>query len=192
MNIDQFSEKFKLIKEEGWTPALRGGTTGVGYTFETLIGKKEDNQSLPDIEGYEIKTKLINNTEWVRLFTHDNKCWNHKKDYIVNTFGKPDKDGKMGIFGNVRIGTLDGYGLFTVITKDSVILMHINGSKLGEWNFENLIKKFEIKFPSLILVLADRKIEDDVIFYKYNTATVLDGGSKESFRNMFLNGKIYI
>lgn len=47
--------KFESIKNKGWIKSLRRGSTGVGYTFESLLGKDEDSYSLPDFNGIEIK-----------------------------------------------------------------------------------------------------------------------------------------
>ena len=33
-------EKFYTIKAKGWIPSMRKGTTGIGYTFESLLGKE--------------------------------------------------------------------------------------------------------------------------------------------------------
>ena len=49
-------KKFLTIKKQGWIKSMREGATGVGYTFETLLGKQEDYFPIPDYEGIEIKT----------------------------------------------------------------------------------------------------------------------------------------
>ena len=36
---------------------MRDGPGGVGYTFENLLGKAEENFPIPDFKGIEIKTK---------------------------------------------------------------------------------------------------------------------------------------
>ena len=35
----------------GLIAPLRRGSTGIGYTFETLLSKKEDSESNPDFLG---------------------------------------------------------------------------------------------------------------------------------------------
>lgn len=62
------SEKFKEIKKEGYIESTRKGFTGVGKTFEDLIGKKEDRSDSPDFNGIEIKTKLGYKKSFVTLF----------------------------------------------------------------------------------------------------------------------------
>lgn len=56
-NIEELKKYFTTIKNNNQN-SLREGNIGIGYTFETLIDKKEDNLPLPDFNGIEIKTKL--------------------------------------------------------------------------------------------------------------------------------------
>ena len=56
MKNNTFEEIFKQIKEKGWIQSKRKGPTGIGYTFEELLGKQEDNMPIADFQGIEIKT----------------------------------------------------------------------------------------------------------------------------------------
>ncbi|MDR3256992.1 MAG: MvaI/BcnI family restriction endonuclease [Endomicrobium sp.] len=51
MNISEFQNKFKEIKDIGFVRSKRSGATGIGYTLETLLGISENNNAKPDIEG---------------------------------------------------------------------------------------------------------------------------------------------
>ena len=44
----EFKKVFNEVKKKGWVKSLRKGDTGVGYTFETLIGKEEENFPIAD------------------------------------------------------------------------------------------------------------------------------------------------
>jgi hypothetical protein len=50
-------DKFDGIRNRGWIPTLRLGDTGIGYTFETLLGIRENNDQIADFKGIEIKCK---------------------------------------------------------------------------------------------------------------------------------------
>ena len=64
-NIILLNKKFDTIKNE-WKKSMRLGTSGIGYTFEQLIGKGEDNFPIADYNGIEIKTihNYIKNTSF--------------------------------------------------------------------------------------------------------------------------------
>lgn len=42
-DILQLKNKFIEISNMGWIKSMRGGSTGIGYTFEYYLGKSEDN-----------------------------------------------------------------------------------------------------------------------------------------------------
>jgi hypothetical protein len=46
-----------------WHNALRTGDTGIGYTFETLLGIKENNDQAADFRGIELKCKRLKNSD---------------------------------------------------------------------------------------------------------------------------------
>ena len=49
-------DKFDVIKG-GWFESMRSGSTGIGFTFETLMGIEENNDPNADFRGIEIKCK---------------------------------------------------------------------------------------------------------------------------------------
>ena len=70
MNLKELEGKLKLIKDQGYVKSQRGGPTGIGYTFETLLGIKENNLPIPDIGGrVEIKTIRKDSQSLITLFT---------------------------------------------------------------------------------------------------------------------------
>lgn len=58
-DLSEFLEHFDRISSMGWINSLRAGDTGIGYTFETLVGIKENNDRDADFKGIEIKCKQV-------------------------------------------------------------------------------------------------------------------------------------
>ena len=48
---------FDEVSSRGFVVSLRTGDTGIGYTFETLVGVEENNDKTADFKGIEIKCK---------------------------------------------------------------------------------------------------------------------------------------
>ena len=69
--INLLKNKFYTIKNLGWVKSLRKGSTGIGYTFESLLGKKEDTLTLPDFNGIEIKSHRKNSKSYITLFNYN-------------------------------------------------------------------------------------------------------------------------
>ena len=42
-NIKNLYQKFESIQKMGWVKSYRKGDTGIGKTFEELLGKTEEN-----------------------------------------------------------------------------------------------------------------------------------------------------
>ena len=68
-DIQVLKKKFKRIKAMGLIESLREGTTGVGYTFETLLNKREDQKCKPDFGCVELKCKFAYSKSSLTLFS---------------------------------------------------------------------------------------------------------------------------
>ncbi len=58
--ISDLLARFDDISGQGWIDSLRTGDTGIGYTFESLLGIEENNDRRADFRGIEIKCKQVN------------------------------------------------------------------------------------------------------------------------------------
>ena len=68
-HLEELIEVVENIIEAGWHPSSRKGSTGIGKTFEDLLGKEEDNHDLPDFHDIEIKTRDKASNSMITLFT---------------------------------------------------------------------------------------------------------------------------
>lgn len=85
-------KEFNRIKNLGYIKSTRKGLTGIGKTFEDLIGKKEDTLDLPDYHGIEIKTKRGYSNCYTTLFNLTPKGKNEFEiKHLCETYGYPDK-----------------------------------------------------------------------------------------------------
>lgn len=67
--IRLFQKQFRKIKDMEYVKSVRKGNTGIGATFEYLLGKEEENFSIPDYCGIEIKTRRSYSKAYVTLFS---------------------------------------------------------------------------------------------------------------------------
>lgn len=68
-NMDKFIQKFNEVRNMGFVNSNRSNNTGVGKTFEDLMGVVENNRTDPDLFGFEIKTQRSLSGSHVTLFT---------------------------------------------------------------------------------------------------------------------------
>lgn len=67
--IRLLQKNFKRIKDMEYVKSVRKGNTGIGATFEYLLGKEEENFSIPDYYGIEIKTRRSYSKAYITLFS---------------------------------------------------------------------------------------------------------------------------
>lgn len=177
-NFLTLRKKFNEIKEMGYITPLRKGTTGIGYTFETLLGKKEDYEVLPDFKGIEIKTKFGYSKSKITLFNCipmrnensainyiiDNYSWNPKdKDYKVfsNEVNSDTYHKKYSYNFELKINYLNKRVVMNAY-KDNVLI-----EEVCYWDFQTLEKKLKTKLNYLAIVIGYPYKKNNNLYYKY-------------------------
>ena len=87
-SIDNLKKKFIKIRDMKYVKSINNNSSGIGLTFEKLLGKEIDNFPLPDYHNIELKTKLAYSTRPITLFrlTPDGKNFFELKR-IINEYG---------------------------------------------------------------------------------------------------------
>jgi hypothetical protein len=112
MTLEEFEQRFALLKaRDEWIKSLRRGPTGIGHTFEQVIGLGENNLATPDLVEVEIKTHRVNSTSIITLFTFNKKAWRINPIEAVRKYGVPDDQGRLGVYYTLT-PTPNSKGLF--------------------------------------------------------------------------------
>ena len=180
-NIKLLYKKFVKIKEMGWIKTKRNGTAGVGYTFETLINKPEENFPLPDFEGIEIKTCRKYTRRNIHLFSVvPDGDFLFPTNRILYYLGYPDK-----IIKDIKIFNMDfnalkykNIGLF----KEGKIIVNYENKKIDfvarkidgrpfkidtSWSFKLLNDRLNLKLKYLARIIADVKTINGIEYFHY-------------------------
>ncbi len=180
-DLNQLIKEFKKIRERGWIKSLRKGTSGAGYTFETLINKHEDNLDIPDYGMIEIKTKQKFDNCNIKLFciTPDGDI-SSPIQYIKEKFGYPDEDLREYLIFNgevkskefLPIGQNYLYKLEVDYINEKLRLIVIDYSynlvsKDISWSFKLLKEKLEKKLQYLAVIKVRNRVIHGETHYKY-------------------------
>jgi hypothetical protein len=180
-DIVSLNEKFKNIKNKGWVKSLRKGTTGIGYTFETLLGKEEESFPIPDYGSIEIKTRYRNAKFPITLFnaTPDGDYLFPMKR-LYDRFAFPQSSNRRfrvfyaGMVATKYTRAGRNYQFKLIVDRDKEIIKVIAYSKATgiidpnvSWSFNFLKEKIERKLKYLALVKADAQNSFDLQYYKY-------------------------
>ena len=205
-NIESLYTKFKEIKKLNWIKTKRIGNGGIGYTFETMLGKREENFPIPDYNNIEIKTSRTNSWGKIHLFhaTPDGDFLFPIKD-ILNTLGYPDKDFPQYKVFNYSVNAKDftsiGYNkkikLYVDRSKEKIYLIAQNKNSKNldlhiSWSFEMLKKRLDLKLKYLAIIKAESLKQYKTEYFRYFKIKFYKFKSFETFIKLIEKGKINI
>lgn len=195
MNLKELVEKLQAIRGMGYVKALRKGNTGIGYTFESLIGLDETNIPIPDIGGrVEIKTTRKDSSSLVTLFTFNRGVWIRKQKEIIEQFGYEDEKGRKALKSTIFFNKPNSLGLFIEIdeSKNVIRLLSPNNELLAEWDVYVVVGVFSSKLSRLLFVLADRRTVKGQEEFHFNEAYLLTEPNPRNFLKAFKNSLVGI
>ena len=174
------NKKFIQIKSLGWVASLRDGPTGVGYTFESLLNKRENNLRKPDFKNIEIKTIKYFSKRKIHLFnaTPEPLLFN-SINTIVKRYGYPDKNYPNYKVFNISINAIDekqvgNYCMRTLVDRKArkiyLFVRNIYDKSIDMdfyWSFDYLDIVLKEKLSNLAIVWSCYKKEynHDMFFY---------------------------
>lgn len=204
--IIMLKEQFERIKNLQWIESIRSGSTGIGCTFEQLLGCSENNLEIPDYEGIEIKTKRTYSKSYTTLFncTPIGKHY-HEIERIKDTYGYPDNNFRRykvinnSIFTTKRtwIGTKYQFMLKVDRNKKKIFLciFNVEGNLIEKdiyWDFDDLKEKLYRKCEYIAYINTLRKFINTKEYFKYYNLNIYKLNDFETFLILLDNGVIRI
>ncbi len=203
-NIETFINNFKKIKKQGFNKALRSGYTGIGYTYESLLGKKEDKSFNPDIDGIEIKTKLGYSKSNITLFTlvpQSKKSIKYIYDKYAyeRYYNHGEKSFRHDIYANHNILIHDTYILRLKVDREErkirLIILNSSYQEIDNdifWDFNSLKERLEIKLNTLAIIKGFPYKKNGEKTYKYTNLSIYKLKSFDIFLKLIEENKIYV
>jgi hypothetical protein len=190
-------ELFKTHKDYA-IQSNRNGPTGIGKTFEDLLGKEEDNLSLPDFQGLiELKARDMESSSMIGLFTKSPdylpasaaSFLDHKvNSYLLRNYGyigdKGEKRLCTTLSAKETVYPKGGDFGFALEIDDANRFIHIvvvdraTGKEMFKdagWTYEMLLDTTKKKLQSLALISAQKKVIDGKTHYIYRHLDMIDG-----------------
>lgn len=149
--LEGFKKDFSKIKDKGWVKSHRHHDTGIGKTFEDLIGIVENNNYLADYQDIlELKASRSLSGSMVTLFT---KSPNPRgiNSVMREKFGNPDPKAD---------------DLKTLHTTFSALDFN---NFVGKYGFKLEVKRDEKRIYILVKDLITGEIDDTEIYYDFNS-----------------------
>lgn len=196
LKIDIVKELTRLFKK-GFIKSLRRDNTGIGYTLETELGIKENNEGEPDFIykelPVELKSQRANASSRVTLMTKTPNWDPLKAKEIIERFGYKDEDGRPALKITLKTNEYEPNG-FKLEEDKKTNRLNITQKDYG------IVAYFDIKemmscikkklYENLLLVLAERKIIKGEEYFRYTKAILSTNLNEESFEKLLDEGLI--
>ncbi|MEY2168551.1 MULTISPECIES: MvaI/BcnI family restriction endonuclease [unclassified Rhodanobacter] len=170
-NLEELLGHFDRINAMGPVNSLRSGDTGIGYTFETLIGIEENNDKRADFKGIEIKCKLKRNSGSsgkVNLFQQA-PTWMEKMDARarLRLIGQERPDGLFACYSQVTPHP-NNLGLrLKVNPSPGNLFLCKDDLGIGYWTRDTLAERLAEKHSRAIFVKAKPSCTANTVRYHY-------------------------
>jgi hypothetical protein len=159
--LKQFLGKFDGVIRSGFTPTLRSGSTGIGYTLETLLDIKENNSPRGDFLGIELKSHRgddfsRSSSKKMNLFLKE-PVWldglSHKER--IPKYGYVDDNGRTALYSTVT-SKENSHGL-KMTPEEKRIRLQFRGKDVAEWKHEILAGRLKENLTETIFVGAETR-----------------------------------
>ena len=204
--IEEFKRKFYKIRDMGYVKSINNYSSGIGLTFENLIGKKVDNYPIPDFQGkLEIKTKLAYSKIPIHLFklTPDGQNFYESKS-LLEKYGYYKKNKTFKSFnGSVFANELNKIGFNYYFSLDidykeekvKLLVYNLEGTLVDSstyWSFEKLENALTRKLKYLVLIQAWSTQREKIYYYKYYRYDLYKLSNFYTFLNLLDRGIISV
>ena len=158
--LQKFLRSFDQISSLGWVPTQRSGSTGIGYTLETLLQIPENNSPVGDFLGMELKAHRSDQSssagsKRMNLFLKE-PTWtdglSHRER--IPKYGYVDDNGRVALYSTVT-GTENSHGLqLAVKATDQRVEILYRGKPVAFWTFDVLQSRLTEKLTETAFVGA--------------------------------------
>lgn len=184
--LEELLSKFDAIRGV-WHEAQRAGDTGIGYTFESLFGIKENNDKTADFRGIELKCKRLKDAGTgasgkVNLFQQSPE-WASKSSALerLKAIGQLNEEGRWACYSQVTM-TPNNLNLYLLDKSTSRQLdLQKDANLIGFWSHLTLEKRLLEKHSRAAFVLARIKTTKSGSKFSYEELIYCEQPSIERF-----------
>jgi len=191
--------KFDEIKSKGFISTLRPGPTGVGYTFETMMGIKENNDSRADFRGIEIKTfrsadLKMTRAEKTNLFLKEPR-WADKLPNMaerIKKYGYIDDTGRYALYSTVKKDENSHHLKLSVVTSAGKIDIERYTIPIAFYNYTDIQKRLAEKHNETAFIAANSRGSGASEEFHYRMLTYCTSPNISSFVSLLASGSILL
>lgn len=200
-NRERIIDLFHAVKQKGFVTSHRRNNTGIGKTFEDLIGVEENNIDAPDLLGYEIKSHREKAESYVTLFTKAPSFPLHANQQLLEQFGET-KNGRKRLHTSMFATSGNTYrGMYSFLLENNKEQQRIQivvrdlqtGAEIDRsagYTYKDIEDCLARKLNNLFYVEAETEKQGDEERFYFHSAEIYEEPSMERFLEMVDNGLI--
>lgn len=193
--LAELLQRFDDVKGRGWIESLRRGDTGIGYTFETLLGIRENNLQIADFKGIEIKCKQKKSSGQgkINLFQQA-PTWTFGRSMRerLTELGIPGPEGLYRLHSQVTVQPNNlGLRLFLNSAKNNIKLEK-HSTEVGYWLYSRLEQRLMEKHSRAAFVKASIQTAPDATQFRYEELVYCEGPKFDRFLNLVRDRKVVV
>lgn len=202
--IRQFSQGFQEVKEMGFVKSHRKNNTGIGKTFEDLMGVPENNiQDVDFMDLIEIKTKRLESESMLTIFTLAPTYPEKSNSHLRDTYGMIEEGDKfkrlhttMTALNYNNFGKNLGFKLECDDNEEKIyirILDKTTNTVVDDeiyYTYEKLRDVITKKCANVAYVVAESRTTEEGEEFHFTSANLLTGFTFEKFLEAVKNGII--
>lgn len=157
--LRKFLKTFEQITARGFVPTERSGSTGIGYTLESLLDIRENNDPGGDFFGLELKAHrygaATSGSKRMNLFLKE-PTWTDGLSHRdrIPKYGYVDDNGRVALYSTVT-SQENSHGLRVTIDEEGRKLeLNYRGKPVAYWTFEILQSRLAEKLSETAFVGA--------------------------------------
>ena len=161
--LDGFLEQFDWLSSRGFVSTQRSGSTGVGYTLESLLEIPENNNPAGDFLGMELKAHrrtraAASGSKRMNLFLKE-PTWtdglSHRER--IPEYGYVDDNGRVALYSTVT-SQQNSHGLrLTINDEGRKLELNYQGKSVAFWTFDILQGRLKEKLSETAFVGAEAR-----------------------------------
>ncbi len=185
--IDDLLIEFDKVNASGFIKTMRSGSTGVGYTFETLLGIEENNDSGPDYKGIELKCfrlKGARASDKMNLFLKEPTWIDGSKNMAerLERYGYYDADNdRQALFSTPTINENTHKFRLSVDEPNELVYLEYDKTPIAEYSFTIIKARLDEKLTEAVYIGAKNRGKGDKEEFHYSTLTYYTGPSIREF-----------
>lgn len=196
--LQDFLMQFDQVESLGFVQTLRPGSTGVGYTLESLLGMRENNNPGGDFRGMEVKAYRdselqFDDREKMNLFLKEPEWVDGLSSAErVRAYGYKDNNGRQAWYQSVTC-QMNSSGLQLVVERKTkqVMLLRL-GQQVARWQFSVLEQRLREKHSHTVFVAAEVRGKGANEEFHYRTVTWMSEPSIDQLLLLIESGDVIL